>query len=136
MLRVCPPETRGRFARHESSASRWYERNGGSTCIDEVYAIYADGRIVGDNGSQKLEKQVTPGEVDQLLAQIAGRGWFTANMYTTTHTPCGQCYSYSIEISYQGQDKSVRAVDGGTDAPADYWQVVSLINGVIPKFVP
>jgi hypothetical protein len=28
----------------------------------------------------------------------------------------------------------VRGVDGGTDAPADYWQVVSLIKGIIPEF--
>jgi hypothetical protein len=28
----------------------------------------------------------------------------------------------------------VKAVDGGTDAPADYWQVVSILNGVIPHF--
>jgi len=27
----------------------------------------------------------------------------------------------------------VKGVDGGTDAPAAYWQVISLVKGVVPK---
>jgi simple sugar transport system permease protein len=111
-----------------------YERNGGSSCIDELYAIYPDGRIVGDNGAQKVEKQLSPTELDKLLKDITGRGWFTEEMYSTSHTPCGQCFTYYLTVYYQGQEKTVQAVDGGTDAPADYWQVVSIINGVIPNF--
>ena len=111
-----------------------YERNGGSNCIDELYAIYPDGRIVGDDGTRKIEKQVTPADVEKLLADITGRGWFTEEMYTTWHVPCGQCFSYDLTVSYKGQAKTVKAVDGGTDAPANYWQVVSTINGVIPHF--
>jgi hypothetical protein len=111
-----------------------YERNGGENCIDELYAIYPDGRIVGDNGTQKIEKQSTASDVTQLLSNINDRGWFTEEMYSTSHTPCGQCFSYYLTIYYMGQEKTVKAVDGGTDAPANYWQVVSLINGIIPKF--
>jgi hypothetical protein len=111
-----------------------YERNGGSSCLDELYAVYPDGRIVGDDGTKQIEKQVTPADVDKLLTSINDRGWFKEEMYDTWHTPCGQCYGYYLTIVYQGREKTVKAVDGGTDAPADYWQVVSLINGVIPKF--
>jgi hypothetical protein len=113
-----------------------YERNGGSNCIDELYAIYPDGRIVGDNGSKKIDLQLTSADVDKLLASINDKGWFTNEMYDTWHNPCGQCYSYYLTVSFKGQEKTVKAVDGGTDAPADYWQVFSLINGVIPKFAP
>ena len=111
-----------------------YERNGGPNCIDELYAVYPDGRIVGDNGSDKIKKQVTPVEVDHLLSSIIARQWFTNEIYDTYHNPCGSCYVYHLTISYGGQQKTVKAVDGGTDAPANYWQVVSEINGVIPKF--
>jgi hypothetical protein len=110
-----------------------YERNGGPACIDELYAVYADGRIVGDDGTNKVEKQVAPADVEKLLADIRGRGWFTDEMYDTWHQPCGQCFEYSISIVDGNQVKIVKAVDGGTDAPANYWQVVSLINGAIPK---
>jgi hypothetical protein len=109
-----------------------YERNGGAACIDELIGIYPDGRIVVDDGTTSTQKQVVPSEVDQLLSDINARGWFTAEMYSTSHVPCGQCFSYVIRISYKDQQKTVEAVDGGTDAPADYWQVVSTINGVIP----
>ena len=113
-----------------------YERNGGSDCIDELYSLYPDGRIVGDDGARKIEKQVTPADVDKLLSDINDKRWFTDEMYDTWHTPCGQCYGYYLTVSYGGQEKTVKAVDGGTDAPANYWQVVSTINGVIPQFNP
>ncbi len=113
-----------------------YERNGGAKCIDELYSIYPDGRIVGDDGARKIEKQVPAADVDKLLAAIRDKGWFTDEMYDTWHTPCEQCYGYYLTVSSKGQAKTVKAVDGGTDAPANYWQVVSIINGVIPHFAP
>jgi ribose/xylose/arabinose/galactoside ABC-type transport system permease subunit len=118
----------------EAGAVLTYERNGGPNCIDELYAIYPDGRIVGDDGTNEVEKQAPPADVDKLLAGINDYGWFTDEMYNTWHTPCGQCYGYYLTVSYKGQEKTVRGVDGGTDAPADYWQVISLVKGVIPKF--
>jgi len=111
-----------------------YERNGGPRCIDEVYAIHADGLIVGDDGTNRIEKTATTQEVEELLTKIRDFGWFTPEMYNTWHTPCGQCYGYYITVTDQGETKMVRGVDGGTDAPADYWQVVSLIKGIIPTF--
>jgi len=111
-----------------------YERNGGPDCIDEVYAIFPDGRITGDDGESKIEKQATAEEVELLLAGIDGLGWFTDEMYNTWHTPCGQCYGYYLTVSYRGTEKTVQGVDGGTDAPADYWQVVSLVKGLVPRF--
>lgn len=118
----------------ESGAVLVYERNGGFNGIDELYAIYPDGRIVGDNTTDTIEKQVTAEEVEQLLLDITGRGWFTNAMYNTWHVPSEAMYGYYITVSYNDQVKTVKAVDGGTDAPADYWQVISLINGVIPHF--
>ena len=111
-----------------------YERNGGPTCLDDLFAIYPDGRIVGDNGTNKIEKQLTPADLAALLTSINDRGWYTDNMYDTWHTPCGQCFGYYLTVVHNGQEKTVKAVDGGTDAPADYWQVVSILNGVIPHF--
>jgi ribose/xylose/arabinose/galactoside ABC-type transport system permease subunit len=110
-----------------------YERNGGSDCIDELYVVYPDGRITLDDGLQKAEKQVASADVEKLLSDINNLSWFTEEMYSTSHTPCGQCFTYFLTVSYKGQEKTVQAVDGGTDAPAEYWKVVSTINGVIPK---
>jgi ribose/xylose/arabinose/galactoside ABC-type transport system permease subunit len=111
-----------------------YERNGGPSCVDELYAIYPDGRIVGDDGTQKIDKQSTSAEVATLLTDIEGLGWFTDNMYSTNHTPCGQCFTYFTSVTKSGQVKTVEAVDGGTDAPANYWLVSGKLTGILPKF--
>ena len=113
-----------------------YERNGGIHCIDELYAIYPDGRITGDNGIQQIEKQVTSADVDKLLSEIDNLDWFTDNMYSTSHVPCGACFTYFTNVSYKGQEKTVEAVDGGTDAPPNYWQMTALFDLFLPKFAP
>jgi ribose/xylose/arabinose/galactoside ABC-type transport system permease subunit len=118
----------------ESGAVLTYEKNGGPNCTDELYVIYSDGRIVGDNGTTKIEKQITPEEVQVLLAQISDLGWYTDEFYDTWHARCGQCYGYYITLSFNGKVKTVKGVDGGTDAPTRYWDAAALIIAVIPKF--
>ncbi|MBN2549692.1 MAG: hypothetical protein JXB15_11070 [Anaerolineales bacterium] len=118
----------------KSGALIAYERNGGPECIDEVYGIFPDGKIIWDNGVEKIEKQAAPADVMKLLEDISAKGWFTDEMYSTSHVPCGQCYTYFISVYFRGQEKTIQAVDGGTDAPANYWQVVSIINGVLQIF--
>jgi hypothetical protein len=111
-----------------------YERNGGPNCIDELYGIYPDGRILADDGSRQIEGQLNAAELDELLTGIADRGWFTAEFYDTWHTPCGQCFGHYVTVYYQGEAKTVKGVDGGTDAPAKYWLVVNSIKRVVPEF--
>jgi branched-subunit amino acid ABC-type transport system permease component len=118
----------------EPGAILTYEKNGGPNCTDVLYVIYSDGRIVGDNGTSKIEKQITPEEVQTLLAGISDLGWYTDEFYDTWHARCGQCYGYYITISFDGQVKTVKGVDGGTDAPTRYWDVVTLIFALVPKF--
>jgi ribose/xylose/arabinose/galactoside ABC-type transport system permease subunit len=118
----------------KSGAFITYERNGGTTCIDELYAIYPDGKIIGEDGVNKIEKQVTSADVEELLSGIKSLGWFTDKLYSTEHEPCGTCYTYFLSVSDQGQVKTVKAVNGGTDAPPDYWKVIALIDEVIPHF--
>jgi len=69
-----------------------------------------------------------------LLADIRARGWYKDTMFDTWHPPCRQCFGYYVTISHQGEEKTVKGVDGGTDAPVEYWQVVSLVNDITPKF--
>jgi len=111
-----------------------YERNGGGACVDELYAIYPDGRIVADNGAQSVEKQATADEVSALLTSINDLGWFTPNIYSTTESQCGQCYTYFTTVAFEGQVKTVKAVDGGTAAPAKYWLVTGKLSAIVPPF--
>jgi len=118
----------------DGGAALAYERNGGSRCVDELYAIYADGRISGDDGTQTIAGQASTADVEAMLASIEQLGWFTDNMYSTSHTPCGQCFTYFTGVSLNGQEKTIKAVDGGTDAPAGYWLVTGKLSSILPKF--
>jgi simple sugar transport system permease protein len=111
-----------------------YERNGGANCIDELYGIYPDGRIVGDNGEQKIEEQITPADVNRLLSFVSNLGFFTDNMYTATHLPCRVCYTYFTSVAYKGQEKTISCVDGGTDCPSEYWLMTGQFSTILPKF--
>jgi ribose/xylose/arabinose/galactoside ABC-type transport system permease subunit len=109
-----------------------YERNGGTSCVDEVYAIYPDGKIVTDLGGGNVkETKTTPDELNTLLKKIDELGFFKSNFTSTYHTPCGACYRYSTTVTYGGQTKTVEAVDGGADAPANYWQMTAPLTALL-----
>jgi hypothetical protein len=103
-----------------------YERTGEGACVDEVWNIYPDGRIVGD----KATKTVTAAEISTLLTDIDGMGFF--KLPTTKHTACRECFTYIITVNYNGQVKTVSAVDGGTDTPVEYWQIYAKIKKLLP----
>ncbi len=111
-----------------------YERNGGLKCINEVYALFPDGKIIAENGIEKKEITTTPEKITKLLENINKMGWFTDNMYSTYHKPCPQCFHYFTTVKYNDQEKTIEAVDGGTDAPANYWQMSGQILLIVPSF--
>jgi simple sugar transport system permease protein len=111
-----------------------YQRVAGPQCVDELYAIYADGRITGTDGVNKVEKQVTSAEVDQMLTSISvDHGWFTNEIYDTYLTPCRQCFAHYILISYAGQEKGVTGTDGTTAMPPGYAFALAEIRPLLPE---
>jgi galactofuranose transport system permease protein len=110
-----------------------FQKFGGPGCVDQLFGVFPDGRVVGSDGTQQLGAQVEPEAVTSLVTNLEGLGWFTDDMYTTWHKPCGECFTYSISLTSGDQTKTVGAVDGGTDAPAKYWLVTSRITAILPK---
>ena len=112
-----------------------YHRAGGTRCVDELYAVYPDGRVIGKNGKQEIEGQVDPSDVNKILNTIVDDyGWFTEKMYSTYHNPCGTCYVHYLTISHNGQEKTITAVDGGVDMQPEYGYTLSIIRPILPKF--
>ena len=109
-----------------------YERTGEATCVDEVWSIYPDGRLVGENGSIRIDETVTSEEISALLAEIEELGFF--DLESTEHTACRECFAYQITVSHGDQRKTVSAIDGGTDTPGAYWKVFAKIKGLVPDF--
>ena len=114
-----------------------YNRTAGPQCVDELYALYPDGHVVGNDGVKEFESQITPSEVDLLLSTIAtDYEWFTSEIYDTYHNPCRQCFTHYIIISYDGKEKAVTGVDGGTDMPPGYGFTLSVIRPILPVIQP
>lgn len=121
----------------QSGAVIVYNRAAGPLCVDEIFAIYPDGRITADDGLNKLEKQITPAEVEQLLVAISvDHKWFTNEIYSTYLNPCRQCFAHYIKISYDGQEKAVTGVDGTTAMPPGYAFALAEIRPLLPVMEP
>jgi hypothetical protein len=111
-----------------------YNRAAGPLCVDELYAIYPDGRITGTDGQTQVEKQISPAEVEQLLVAISvDHGWFTNDIFSTYLNPCRQCFAHYIDISYQGQQKAVTGVDGTTARPPGFAFALAEIRPLLPE---
>jgi hypothetical protein len=114
-----------------------YQRTAGPLCVDELYAIYPDGRITGADGVNAVEKQITSAEVEGLLLAISvDHGWFTNEIYSTYLNPCRQCFAHYIDISYDGQQKAVTGVDGTTAMPPGYAFALAEIRPLLPEIKP
>jgi hypothetical protein len=130
---------------HEADAERLiregavivYNRTAGPECIDELFAIYPDGRITGTDGRSDISKQISPEEVENLLTAISvEHKWFTDAIYSTYLNPCRQCFAHYIIVSYNGQEKSATGVDGTTAMPPDYAFALATIRPLLPSFNP
>lgn len=114
-----------------------YQRVAGPQCVDELFAIYPDGRITGTDGVTMVEKQITPAEVEHLLTVISvDHQWFSNEIYDTYLTPCRQCFAHFILISYNGQEKGVTGTDGTTAIPPGYAFALAEIRPLLPEINP
>ena len=114
-----------------------YQRLSGPNCIDEMYAIYSDGRVWGDNGESTVEAQVSPTDVEQTLETISSEyAWFTDEIFDTYLTPCRQCFVHYVLVSYDGQEKGATATDGTTAMPSEYGFTLSVITPLLPELNP
>jgi hypothetical protein len=114
-----------------------YNRTAGPLCVDELFAIYPDGRVLGNDGVNQVEKQIDPAVVEQNLAKISGEyKWFTDAIYGRYLTPCRQCFAHNVTISYEGQEKTVSQVDGTASMPAGYTYTLAVIRSMLPEINP
>ncbi len=114
-----------------------YHRTAGPECVDQLFAIFPDGRVTASDGVNKTEKQNTPADVERLLTAISvEHNWFTNDIYSTYLNPCRQCYAHYIVVSFNGQEKAVTGVDGTTAMPPGYAFALAEIRPFLPEFAP
>jgi len=118
----------------QDGAAIVYNRTAGPLCVDELFAVYPDGRIIANDGVNTVEKRVEPAAVEHLLTAISvDHQWFTNEIYSTYLNPCRQCFAHYISISYNGQEKAVTGVDGTTAMPPGYAFALAEIRPLLPS---
>ena len=118
----------------EEGAVIAYNRLAGPTCIDEMYAIYPDGRVLKNDGLNTVEKKISPAEVESLLKTITDDyGWYTNEIRDTYHVPCRQCFAHYVIVADAGREKGATAVDGGVNMPPGYGFTLAVIRAVLPE---
>jgi len=114
-----------------------YNRTAGPECVDELFAIYPDGRVTGNDGVNSVETQVDAAEVEQVLTTIRDEyDWFTPAIYSESLIPCRQCYAHYITITYDGEEKTASQVDGTASMPLGYTLTLAVIRPMLPDIVP
>jgi hypothetical protein len=111
-----------------SGAVITFARSGGLAGVSEQWTIYADGRILAPSGAVG---QVPEAEVNQLLAEIAGAGFFDWATPARLPPGCADCFTYSLLVTFEGQTKELRLVDGQPDAPEGAWTILERIQALL-----
>ncbi len=106
------------------------KRGGGLAGVADEWTIYADGRIVAGN---ETEQKVTPDQVSLLLAGIEGLGFFDLENNYGRGSTCNDCFTYELTVRSGERVKTITAVDGAADTPAELLQIVQMITELVSR---
>ena len=119
----------------ESGAVVAYHRLAGPNCVDEIFAIYPDGRVWGKSGENEVEIMKDPADVVNLLTSITETyGWFGNEIRDSYHVPCRQCFAHYVIVAHDGQQKGATAADGGVNMPPGFGYSLAVIRNMLPNF--
>jgi len=102
-----------------------YERTGGFAGITERWMIYLDGRVTTGEGREYVAE---PEQVEALLSAIEQSGFFEWQQARGLPGACRDCFVHSITLAAEGRPKTISAVDGSSDAPEKFWELVDSIQ--------
>jgi hypothetical protein len=104
------------------------ERSGGIAGIHHIWIIYADGKVTY-NGQPG--RTLTPELVNTSLADIQKSGFFNLQEDYGKNSTCNDCFVLTVTIRSDGNAKTVTAVEGDTQTPAEFLQTVGEINSLV-----
>ena len=105
-----------------------FQRSGGLLPSDLQWAVYPDGRVVTGKGE---EKSVSADQVQALLTELNGLGFFDLRDSYGLSSVCNDCYTYSITVNDGGRVKTVVAVGGAADTPDTVLAIIDALNAFL-----
>ena len=109
-----------------------FRRSGGFAGLDEVWRLYADGRLAKATSVQPdaplQEWQADPEQVTALLETIVALDFFDLPPGGKPEIVGADLFSYSLAVNYNGFSRQVSAVEGAAGAPEALWQAVTAVQ--------
>lgn len=109
-----------------------FQRSGGFAGVNEVWTLYADGRLTKSDHDQPeaeiQEWQVEPEEVKALLEKIDSLGFFSLPDSSGGEAAGVDRFSYSLAASYQGSSRTLSAAEGAKGVTEVYFQAISEVQ--------
>jgi hypothetical protein len=112
-----------------------FHRSGGIAGVNEIWTVYADGRVTLLEGNQPeastQQWQVDPEQVVTLLEKLDSLGFFTLQISGGPGDACCDRFAYSLAVAYQENSRELSAVEGASRVPDGYWQAVSEVEAFL-----
>ena len=102
-----------------------YSKEGGFAGITETWTIYADGRILGNEG-QNLE--VPPQVVDGIVSLAGGAGFFDLKNNYLPENTCCDFFIYTLTVRNCEQAHTVVTMDDAPGTPEELWQILEAVQ--------
>lgn len=101
-----------------------FTRDGGFAGTNDKWTVYGDGRFSPSGGP---DKDVELTSLAKLLARLQEIGFFSVHYAPDPFSPCADCYTYTLSVTYQNRTNQISWQDGDADLPETIERMSSLI---------
>jgi len=112
-----------------------FRRSGGFAGLNEVWTLYADGRLTkaesDQPGASIQEWQTDPEQVTALLEKIVALGFFELPAGGEPVAVGVDRFAYSLTLGYNDMRHTVSAAEGAGDVPEPLWQAIAEVQAFL-----
>jgi hypothetical protein len=110
-----------------------FQRSGGLAGVSEQWSIYANGKIITQNGA---ELSVEPAKVTALLTAIQTAGFYELKTSTGIGaglSSCKDCFTYSLTVNGGEKPNTLTFQEGSKEIPDSILNIIQQINDLVAK---
>jgi hypothetical protein len=105
-----------------------YGRSGGFAGLQQEWTIYADGKIILPDGSQK---QIDPAQVQLLFDKIQAANFQSLNPSYMPEDTCCDLFTYTVTVQTGSETHTITTMDDAPNVPVGLTAVFQTIDDLI-----
>jgi hypothetical protein len=105
-----------------------YQRSGGFAGTSEGWKVFANGRIVADDGS---ETRVSTEKVADLLRTVEELAFFEMTGNYMPEDICCDRFTYVLTIRSGDKENTVTTIDAAPNTPEAFWDILDVVDHFI-----